>query len=152
FILKDLLKKEWKSVSAVFLSFLLVFLLVNVKDDGMVIDSIKSIIPDREVIQVDAAHPKWNRLGREVSLPGYDKDNTVLIYRNIEGIYKGIKITINDNKMLVTGEGLPLAVRAEGLGLQFFDQDGNILNIVEDKRNKNYYIDDPRYEKYKLFI
>ena len=26
------------------------------------------------------------------------------------------------------------------------------LNIVEDKRNKNYYIDDPRYEKYKLFI
>jgi len=152
FILKDLLKKEWKSVSAVFLSFLLVFLLINVKDDGMVIDSIKSIIPDREVIQVDTDHPKWNWHGRGESLPGYDKDNPVLIYRNIEGIYKGIKITINDNKMLVTGEGLPLAVRAEGLGLQFFDQDGNILNIVEDKRNKNYYIDDPRYEKYKLFI
>lgn len=85
-------------------------------------------------------------------LPVDEAGRPITIYHNIQGHYKDIKIVINENNLLITPADAPLIIRADQQGLVFMDPAGKVLPLLKGNKVNWGYIDDPRYDKYKVYF
>jgi hypothetical protein len=76
----------------------------------------------------------------------------VILYKNMQGSHNDVFIRTNGQEMTIIADDIPLIIKAEGLGMNFLDQNGKPLDFIPDVKHNEYYLDDSRYTDYKFSI
>lgn len=122
FMLRDVLRREWKSALVIALSLLLVFALMNNYDSGRASESFNSIISGREVTESDTGDWQWV----VSSIPIDFANDDVIIYGKIP-----LRISIGSDEQV-----------------HFFDNDNKELPFVQ--QNSQLVLKDERYKCYTV--